>query len=194
MMSDPLLENFQLHIELSQEDYQRIRNLFVDEIFRKGQYLIQPSHFVHHQYFVLEGNLRTFMIDHKGKEHTLQFAVEGWWVSDYLSYYQNIPSALHVECLEECHLLKVSKTDLINSFDEFPVLERFFRKQLENAFVAFQQRILSNLQDSAEERYSAFVEKYPSIEQRVKNYQIASYLGIAPESLSRLRKQRMNSL
>lgn len=190
-MSDPLLENFQLHIELSREDYLRVRTLFIDETYARGQYLIQPGHFVHHQYFVLAGNLRTFMIDHKGKEHTLQFAEEGWWVSDYLSYYQSIPSALHVECLEDCHLLKVSKSDLTQSFDQIPALERFFRKQLENAFVAFQQRILSNLQDTAEQRYSTFVKKYPSIEQRVKNYQIASYLGIAPESLSRLRKKRM---
>lgn len=131
------------------------------------------------------------MVDHKGKEHTLQFAEEGWWVSDYLAYYQGNTSSLHVECLENCQLLKVSKADLIEVFDKINSLERFFRRQLENSFVAFQQRILSNLQDTAEERYAAFIQKYPSIEQRVKNYQIASYLGIAPESLSRLRKQRL---
>ncbi len=152
------------------------------------------NQYVRHQYFVLEGCLRTYLIDSLGKEHTIQFGVENWWVSDYIAYYKEVPSIFNIECLEDCKLLKVSKEKLMLLFESHHNVERYFRKQLENAFVAFQTRILSSLNLSAEERYQSFITTYPDIEQRVKNYQIASYLGITPESLSRIRKQKSNIL
>ncbi|WP_245912099.1 Crp/Fnr family transcriptional regulator [Flagellimonas meridianipacifica] len=146
-----------------------------------------------HQYFVLKGCLRTYLIDSSGKEHTMQFAVENWWVSDYLAYYKGGESIFFVECLEDCELMRVRKEDLEGMFLSLSITETYFRLQLENAFAAFQKRILSSLNLTAKERYSQFIQIYPDIEQRVKNYQIASYLGITPESLSRLRKNRIAS-
>ena len=98
---------------------------------------------------------------------------------------------LRVECIEPVELLSISKEQLEQLIIEIPGLEHFFRLQLEGAFVAFQKRILANLYKSAQERYDDFLLSYPDIEQRVKNYQIASYLGITPESLSRIRKQKL---
>ncbi|WP_350290932.1 Crp/Fnr family transcriptional regulator [uncultured Croceitalea sp.] len=173
--------------------FEKLLYLFKPFNLKKGESLIEQGSIVNHQYFVLKGCLRTFMIDSEGKEHTIQFATENWWVSDYISYYKKVKSLMVVECLEDCQLLKINRTDLDDLFDQFPLVERFFRKQLENAFVAFQIRILSSLHQTAENRYSLFIKNYSDIEQRVKNYQIASYLGITPESLSRLRKQRLQS-
>ena len=187
----PLYQHISNRVEISEEEFDQFAPLFSQDHYSRKQLLIRPGQEVNHQYFVLKGCLRTFMIDQNGKEHTVQFAIENWWTSDYIAYYTTEPSVLHVECIETCELLKVRKSDLEEVFKTSPLLERFFRKQLEGAFVAFQERILSNLYMSAEERYSVFLHSYPNIEQRVKNYQIASYLGITPESLSRLRAQRI---
>ena len=186
----PLLRHINNQVPFEAKDFDELFAHFQLLQLKKGNQLIGPNEVVRHQYFVLEGSLRTYLIDSQGKEHTIQFAVENWWVSDYQSYYKECPSVQHVECLEDCRLLKISKEYLLGTFDRLPNLERYFRKQLENAFVAFQVRILSSLQLTAEERYTEFIKAYPNIEQRVKNYQIASYLGITPESLSRVRKKR----
>lgn len=189
----PLHQHINQRIPLDKAEFDRLMGCFVFEKFKKGERIIVPGELVNQQYFVVKGCLRTYLIDGSGKEHTIQFAVENWWVSDYISYYNAQKSELTVECIEPCELLKAHIEDLRAVFDELPKVERFFRLQLESAFVAFQKRILSNLHKNAEQRYALFVKQYPNIEQRVKNYQIASFLGITPESLSRLRKQRLES-
>lgn len=180
-------------IALTEHEFQKVLGHFESVELKKGSRLINHGSIIKHQYFVVKGCLRTFMIDSSGKEHTIQFAIENWWVSDYISYYKAVRSLLTVECIEDCELLKINIDDLNLLFDELPQVERFFRKQLENAFVAFQMRILSGLYQTTEKRYEDFVKNYPDLEKRVKNYQIASYLGITPESLSRLRKLRIVS-
>ena len=189
----PLYNHIINRVDLSEKEFEQILSLFKQVHLSRKELLIQPGQEVTHQYFVVKGCLRTFMIDHEGKEHTVQFAIENWWCSDYIAYYNSEPSVLYVECIEDCELLEVRKNDLMSNFKGTPKLESFFRLQLESAFVAFQKRILSNLHMTAEARYTSFLKSYPNIEQRVKNYQIASYLGITPESLSRLRKQRTRS-
>ncbi|MEL6918195.1 MAG: Crp/Fnr family transcriptional regulator [Bacteroidota bacterium] len=189
----PLQQHITAHTSLETLEFERLLAHFEPVDLSKGQLLIEPGNKVEHQYFVLNGCLRTFMIDSDGKEHTLQFAIENWWVSDYISYYKETVSICSVECIEDCSLLKIRRVDLEQLFNVLPQVERFFRRQLERAFVAFQLRILSNLHKTAEERYHLFIRSYPHIEQRVKNYQIASYLGITPESLSRLRKLRLST-
>lgn len=194
MNSHPLFVHINRQVRLSETDFEPLLSQFKTAEFSKGDPLIWPGQRVEHQYFVIQGCLRTYLIDSSGKEHTMQFAVEGWWVSDYIAYYKEAPSIFHVECLEDCRLLKISKSQLSLLFDPLPMVERYFRRQLENAFAAFQLRILSSLNMTAEERYTQFIGVYPDIEKRVKNYQIASYLGITPQSLSRLRRQRLAKL
>ena len=184
----PLFQHINRQINLRETDFNAFLDIFKIQNYPKNHLLIQPDQPIEHQYFVMNGCLRTYLMDTSGKEHTMQFAVENWWVSDYLAYYKGGSSIFYVECLEECQLMKVRKTDLEEIFQSLPVIESYFRLQLENAFAAFQKRILSSLNLTAQERYSQFIQINPDIEQRVKNYQIASYLGITPESLSRLRK------
>jgi CRP-like cAMP-binding protein len=138
---------------------------------------------------VSDGCLRTFYIDRDAKEHTLQFAIKDWWISDYTSYFANTKSILSIECIQDATIYKISKKNIESLYIEIPKLETFFRKKLEGAFASFQKRILSSLSQSAKERYASFTQTYPNIEQQVKNYHIASYLGITTESLSRIRKE-----
>ena len=186
----PLRQHFSKVVEFTDQEFEQCLNHFNLEKYKRKDLVIQAGELVSQQYFVVQGCLRTYLLDQNVKEHTVQFAVEDWWASDYIAYYTGDKSTLYVECIEDCELLSIRKIDLEKLFLQVPALEHFFLRQLENAFVAFQKRILSNLQSSAEERYDLFVSNYPNIEQRVKNYQIASFLGITPESLSRIRKTR----
>jgi len=156
---------------------------------KKGAIILQENEVVRDQYFVLNGCLRTYFIDATGKEYTLQFAINDWWISDYTAFFSTTKAILNIECIKEATLYKVSRENMEDLYKTFPQLERLFRKKLENAFASFQKRILSNLSQSAQERYLNFMETYPNIEQHIKNYHIASYLGITTESLSRIRKR-----
>ena len=156
---------------------------------KKGEHLLESGERVVDLYYISDGCLRTYYIDNEGKEHTIQFAVMDWWISDYIALFGNAKSTLNIECIQNATLYKISKIDLDSICDHFPEIERFHRKKMENAFAGFQKRILSNLSQSAKERYLDFIKSYPTIEQQIKNYHIASYLGITTESLSRIRKE-----
>lgn len=156
---------------------------------KKGEIILQENERVYDQYFVLEGCLRTYFIDASGKEHTLQFAISDWWISDYTAFFTTTKAILNIECIKDATVYKISRKNIEDLYETFPPLERLFRKKLEKAFASFQKRILSNLAQSAQERYLNFIKNYPNIEQHIKNYHIASYLGMTTESLSRIRKK-----
>ena len=156
---------------------------------KKGVTILRADDTVVNQYYVYSGCLRTYFIDKSGKEHTLQFAINDWWISDYTAFFTTTKATMHIETIQDAILYKISKRSMEDLFIEVPQLETFFRKKMEGAFAGFQKRILAALAQSAKERYVSFVTTYPNIEQSVKNYHIASYLGITTESLSRIRKE-----
>lgn len=168
-------------------------NLIADKFeaihLKKGDIILDENEIVYNQYYVSDGCLRAFFIDFTGKEHTIQFAVKDWWISDYTAFFSTTKAIMSIECIQNAILYKISREDLENLYQESPLIETFFRKKLENAFSSFQKRILGNLSQPAKERYLTFINTYPNIEQNVKNYHIASYLGITTESLSRIRKE-----
>lgn len=189
-----LFQHFNRYTALSVEEFEICKRYFKEEEFRLHDLVVKAGQTIYTQYFVAQGCLRTFFKDEqRDRDFTVQFAVEEWWASDFMAYYNNQPATLQVECLEPSILLSIEKKQLALLQKEVPALETFFLRKLENAFVAFQKRILSNMKDTAEERYEEFLRQYPNIEPRVKNFQIASYLGITPESLSRIRKARAQS-
>ncbi len=158
---------------------------------KKGAFLLKAEEEVNDIYYIHDGCLRTYFKDASEKEHTLQFAIKDWWISDYIALYgrEQSKSVSYIECLKESTLYKISKKDFDTLCKEKPKVGHFYIKKLESAFATFQRRILENLTLSAKERYLNFVATYPNIEQNVKNYHIASYLGITTESLSRIRKE-----
>lgn len=158
-------------------------------MFKKGEIVLRADEKVDYQYFVFDGCLRTYLISKLGKEHTIQFAIKDWWISDYIGYFSETKSVLNIECIEDAILYKISRNDVEEIYSKIPKTEHFIRKKLERSFMSFQKRILANLSQSAKERYLSFNHDYPNIEQYLKNYHIASYLGITTESLSRIRKE-----
>ena len=159
------------------------------QAFKKGDSLLKFGQKVSDNFYVESGCLRTYFIDESGKEHTLQFAIHDWWISDYTAFFSEGIAILNIEILQDSVLYRVSKKDMDELFTKVEDLNAFFRKKMERAFASFQKRILANLSQSATERYLDFVANYPNIEQQVKNYHIASYLGITTETLSRIRKE-----
>ena len=138
--------------------------------------------------FVNKGCLRSYSIDNKG-EHVVQFAFENNWIGDLYSYITETASHLTIETMEECELLYLYKKDMEQLYVQIPSMERIMRLQFQNAYVAVQRRLNATLRITAEERYTALLRSQPDIAQRIPLLHIASYLGIAPESLSRIRKQ-----
>lgn len=176
-------------ISFSKEEIALIDMKFEKMSIKKGTVLLQKDEVVLDQYFVYDGCLRTYFLDNHGKEHTLQFAIKDWWISDFTSFFSGNEAIMNIECIQSGTLYKISRKNTERLYKEIPVVETFFRKKMERAFSSFQKRILANLAQSAKERYVTFIQKYPTIEQSVKNYHIASYLGITTESLSRIRKE-----
>ena len=183
-----LFDHINSRIKISPSEFEIISLNIKERRFKKKELIIEPGIIATFHFFVLKGALRSYFIDDMGKEHTVQFAIESWWIGDYTSYFEGWKSILYIECIEDCHLLKIDKYIWDSLYHDIPKLETYTRINLERSFAYSQKKTINNLSLSAKERYSNFLTAYPNIEQRVKNYHIASYLGITPESLSRLRK------
>lgn len=166
-----------------------ITSVFKKLTIEKGTILLNANDIVDKQYYILKGCLRAFHIDAHGKEHTIQFGVKDWWISDYTAFFSEGKAILTIEALQDSTLYCISKQDKDALYNRIPKIDKFFRIKLERAFATFQKRILSNLAKPAIERYINFITTYPNIEKSIKNYHIASYLGITTESLSRIRKE-----
>ena len=182
---DEIFHDINLSIEEKDFIQQKIEPIAV----RKDEILFRQGDYIDYQYYVYDGCLRTYHIDEQGKEHTLQFAIKHWWISDYIAYFGDKKAVLFVECIKDAELFKISKENFEAIYKFSPKIEELFRQKLEKALVRNEKRILANLTSSAKERYVAFLKKYPLIEKSIKNYHIASYLGITTESLSRIRKE-----
>lgn len=188
-MHPALISNITRHVSLSDEDVPRITEAFKLRTIRKRQYLLQAGDVARHENFVCKGLLRAFTVDPDGHEHVVMFGMENWWVNDLYSFLTQSPATQHIEALEDSEVLQVEKDDLENLYQEIPQLNKFFRILLQNAFVANQQRALAAISQTAEEQYLGFIRRFPSLDQRVPQNQVASYLGMTPETISRIRKQ-----
>ena len=185
-----LIKKIRSSIQLSPAAEEYLFTISQKKTFPKGAVLIQQGQQVNKIYYVTDGCLRSFCIDKNGKEHTLQFGIKHWWISDYIAIHNHAPANLTVECLKESTVIAFDAKKLNNIFTHFPEYEPFQRNLLERHVVSLHQRILNQLQLSASERYDLFLEQYPDIESFTRNYHIASYLGITQESLSRIRVEK----
>ena len=179
-------------ISLSTEAEKYISSIAEEKSFSKGEVLIQEGQTVNKTFFVIHGSLRSFCVDKEGREHTLQFAIQDWWISDYMAIHSEDISTLTIECLTDSKVIEFNAKELDEIHTRFPEFESYQRQNLERHVVNLQMRILNQLQLTASERYDLFIEQYPNIEQYARNYHIASYLGITQESLSRIRAEKAN--
>jgi CRP-like cAMP-binding protein len=186
----PLIEFFKNYIPLNGEE----RNLFDKRVtkrkIKRRQMILQEGMICRHYSFVVEGCLKMYGIDSKGVEHNIQFAAENDWIADIGSFHSDKPSKLYIEALEPSILLQIEKQDLYFLYRSIPKLDRIFKVIIENKFVELQNRVLQNISSTAQERYQSFLDLYPQLALRLPNTQIASYLGITPEFLSKMRNER----
>ena len=184
-----LLQNIGKHISLNEEEKEQVVSSFKLKKLKKKQFLLLEGNVQKHAAFVIEGCLRSYSIDKNGFEHVLQFAPPGWWIGDMRSYITQQPGILSIDAIDDSEILLVSKTDLDKLYLSIPKLERLFRILAENSLATYQHRLIDNLSLSAMERYNNFCRLYPSLIECLPQKQIASYIGVTPEFLSKMLRQ-----
>jgi CRP-like cAMP-binding protein len=189
-MYNLILSSVAKHVQLTDDEVAYFTSLLRLRKIRKRQYLLQAGDINQFENFVNKGCLRAYTVDDQGEEHIVMFGLEGWWISDLYSFLTNTPATQHIDALEDSEVFSIEKSDLDKLYERVPKFNKLFLKLLQNAFVAHQRRILASISQTAEEQYLDFITRYPSIEQRVPQSQIASYLGLSPETISRIRRQQ----
>lgn len=184
-----ILKNVSRFITLTDEERDYFVSIMRPRTYRKRQYVVQAGDVCKYENFVTKGCLRSYFVDDNGFEHILQFAIEDWWIGDMASFITQTPAMLNVEAVEDTELIQILKIDLDTLFDKYPKFDRFYRELIQKSMVTQQKRILSNISLTAEQRYIAFRSQYAFLEQRLPQNYIASYLGITPEFLSKIRKK-----
>jgi CRP-like cAMP-binding protein len=188
-MYELIKDNLNQKVNLPEEDFRTFTSLLKFRKLRKRQYLVGEGEVCEYIAFVNKGMLRSYTETRKGEEYIVQFASEDHWLSDLYSFLSRRPALYNIDALEDSEVLLISRENLELAYERIPGMERFFRLLLQNSYVATQHRLVASLSQTAEEKYLSLLEKHPSILQRVPLHQIASYLGITPESLSRIRRQ-----
>jgi len=192
-MFEVLFQKLEEKIKLTEEEKELCKTFFTPKKFRKRQYILQEGDVCRYTAFVEKGMLRSYTIDDKGNEHIMQFAFEGWWISDQFSFLTGEPAIYNIDALEDSELLLLSKQAEEQLLQKIPKFERYFRILLQNSLIATQRRLIGSLSQSAEERYTDLINGCPTIPQRVPQHMMASFLGITPETLSRIRRQVTSS-
>lgn len=190
-MIEPLHQYFEQKsgLPLTDEEKSRIESGFKLKKLRKKQYLQQEGDICKHMGFVIKGAARMFSVDDRGHEYILRFGMEGWWLGDYESYMLEEPTKFYVEMLEDTDLLIISKEQMMKLIATIPAVAETIRVIDKKNFIITQQRIHAAISQTAEERYESLIKSHPDFLQRFPQNMIASYLGITPESLSRIRKK-----
>jgi CRP-like cAMP-binding protein len=182
-----ILNNFGLHIMLNHQEKATLQSKLLEKKLKKKKQLLANGELCKNIYFVCSGCLRTYYRDKKGDEHNVLFSPENWWATDILSFSRHTEATYNIDALEDTELLYLSYSTLEQLYIEIPKLERFFRILMQNGFSLYQSRVTSNISQSAQQRYKRFKQQYPTLEQRISQKHIASYLGITPVFLSMIR-------
>ena len=188
-MTTLLKQNIASHISLSEDETEAFCNLFQQQVIKKKSFLLREGEVCRFEGFVTTGLFRVYHIDQNGFEQILYFAIENWWVADIDSFTNERPSQLYIEALEDSTVLLISKKNKEFAYANLPQIEKLFRVMTQKTHVALQRRMIDNLGKTADQRYLDFMEKYPAIYARLTNLQIAAYLGISHEFLSKIRKK-----
>ncbi|MES2519489.1 MAG: Crp/Fnr family transcriptional regulator [Bacteroidota bacterium] len=184
-----IITYFQKYLPFSIEEKELIASKVTLRNIKRKQMILQEGLVCKHYFFVVEGCFKMYAVDEKGNQHNLQFAAENDWIADIGSFHSEKPSKLFIEAIEPSVILQVEQQDLYFLYLNIPKLNIIFKVITEHKFIELQNRVLQNISSTAQQRYLNFLEQYPNLSSRLPNTQIASYLGITPEFLSKIRKE-----
>jgi CRP-like cAMP-binding protein len=188
MPIDQLITYFANYIPLKEIEKKELVQRVVERKVKRRQFILQENDPCKHYTFVVSGCFKMYGVDNNGAEHNIQFAAENEWVTDVSSFHSGKASRLYIEAIEPSVILQVDQTNLIYLYHNYPKFDRIFRIIIEEKFIELQNRVLQNISSTADERYITFLEQYPKLANRLPNTQIASYIGITPEFLSKIRR------
>jgi len=186
-----LFKSISKHISLETEEEKYLKSILLPMQIKQNEFIENTDEVTRYFINVNEGCLMTYYTDNEANDHVLQFATAGWWTGDLNSFTNGAPSIYSTKALTDSSVLLIPKVQMDELLEQFPKFEKYFRIIFQNSLITHQQRILRNLSMSAEGRYQYFLEKYPTLEQFVPQKHIASYLGITPEFLSKVRRKLM---
>ncbi len=184
-----LLQNIAKHVPLTSEEEKIFIGLLKEKKIRKKQFYLRENEVCHHSVFVTKGCLRGYTVDENGFEHILQFAPPDWWIADMYSLITQKPGNLNIDAIEDSEILLLSRKDQEKLFLVVPKFERFFRIITENSLVTSRQRLIDNMSLIAQQRYAAFCAQYPTLIECLPQKMIASYIGVTPEFLSKVKAE-----
>ena len=186
---EDIIAYFSSRVKLDAYAVDLIKNLYEPKIIKKKEYLFQQGELCKSEAFVIDGSAKVFYSDEKGNEHILYFAFKDWWIGDIASFNFGEQATMSAQAIEDLVILTINFDSKEELFSKVPHMERMFRIITQRTLTVLQKRFFLAMSGSARDRYLQLIERHPKIEQLVPQYQIASYLGILPESLSRMKKQ-----
>ena len=184
-----LLKNVQKHVSLTPAECETVLSFFTETPIKKKEKVILQGKPCRKFSFEEKGSLRAYHTNPEGKESTIMFAVEDWWITDMGAFLNQTLANLSLETLEDSLLFELEALKFQALLNELPKLERYFRILFQRAYVREQQRVLDAISMPLEDRYLRFLNKYPKIAAKVTQKQIASYLGVTPEFLSMVKNK-----
>nr|WP_294947446.1 Crp/Fnr family transcriptional regulator [uncultured Mucilaginibacter sp.] len=184
-----LINYFKHLFPLNDKERGEITSRLAERKIRRKQFILQDGEVCRHFTFVVSGCFKMFAVDKNGKEHNLQFAAENDWITDLSSFYSEKASTVFIEAVEPSEILQIKHHDLLYLYVNYHKIDHNFRVIIERKYIEMQNRVLQNISSTAEERYLTFLQQYPNLSGRLPNTQIASYLGITPEFLSKIRRE-----
>jgi len=185
--------NSYISTPISDEEFELVQKAFIPKKLRKKQYLLQEGEVCKYLAFITKGAMRQYTVDDKGVEHIIRFGIENWWMSDRESFSTGTPTKYNIDAVEDSELLLVNNADWQQLSDQSPAYAEMTRQLEYRGYVAAQKRIHASISLSAEERYRELLNTHPDLLQRFPQNMIASYLGVSPETLSRIRKQALSN-
>lgn len=187
MPVEKLIEHLARYIPLRSIEKDELWQRVIEKHVKRRQYILQQNDVCKYYSFVISGCFKMFGVDDKGAEHNIQFAAENDWIADISSFHSGKESPLCIEAIEPSVVLQIDKTNLVYLYHNHPKFDRIFRVIAEEKFIELQNRVLQNISSTADDRYESFLQQYPLLANRLPNTEIASYIGITPEFLSKIR-------
>ncbi len=184
-----IINNVSRFIELTDLEKERFISLLKEISIQKKDFLLQEGDVAKYEYFITKGCIKAYSLDMAGTQHISMFGIENYWTTDMASFISNEPSRFFIEALEDTELLAISRTNYDLLFKEIPKFERFYRILYQRSLMSYIRRTNHGISLTAEERYLRFKEKYPQIVNRIKQKDLAAYIGVTPEFMSMIKSK-----